>query len=71
MIVATKADPFLVCKASFHSPAGFIAAGDIYEADHPVVEQYPERFEPLKVHRVERPAIEQATAAPGEKRGRR
>ena len=70
--MATKQDPFLVCRESFHSPAGFVAAGDIYEADHPVVKKNPERFVPLDVHRVARrePVIEAATAAPGEKRGR-
>jgi hypothetical protein len=68
--MATKQEPYLVCKASFHSPEGFIAAGDIYEADHPAVKKNPERFEPLKVHRVSKPHVEQATAAPGEKRDR-
>lgn len=68
--MATKQEPYLVCKASFHSPEGFIAAGDIYEADHPAVKKYPERFKPLTVHRTGKPPVEQATAAPGEKRGR-
>jgi len=67
--MASKPDPFLVCSASFHSADGFVAAGEIYETDHPIVKKYPERFKPLKVHRVV-PVIEQATAAPGEKRGR-
>lgn len=67
--MATKQEP-VICKASFHSPAGFVAAGDIYEAEHPIVKKHPERFEPLKVHRAGKPPVEQATAAPGEKRGR-
>jgi len=68
--MATKQDPYLVCKASFHSPAGFVAAGDIYESEHPIVKKNPERFGPLKVHRTGKPPVEQATAAPGEKRDR-
>ena len=51
--------------------AGLVQAGDVYEAGHPIVKKYPERFEPLKVHRAGKPpAVEQATAAPGEKRNR-
>ena len=70
--MATKQDPFLVCSASFHSPDGFVAAGDIYEADHPIVKKHPDRFVPLKVHRAKPAAkpVEAATAAPGEKRNR-
>ena len=67
--MATKSASVLVCKASFHCPDGFICAGDMYEESHPIVEKYPERFRPLEVHR-SAPVIEQATAAPGEKRGR-
>ena len=68
--MATKQDPYLVCKASFHCPDGFIATGDIYEADHKIVKKYPDRFKELTVHRVGRSTVEQATAAPGEKRDR-
>ena len=69
--MATRASSILECKTSFHCPDGFICAGDIYEAEHPVVQKYPERFKPLRVNRVAREdVIEQATAAPGEKRKR-
>jgi hypothetical protein len=69
--MATKREP-VACKASFHTPDGFVNAGDIYEADHPIVRKHPERFIPLDVHRAPRsePVVEAATAAPGEKRKR-
>ncbi len=38
----------------------------IVDADHPTVREYPDRFAP---YRAERPEVEEATAAPGEKRG--
>lgn len=66
--MATKSNRILVCKSSFHTPAGFVAAGDMYESDRPEVRDHPEKFEALKVHRVARKSIEQATSAPGEKR---
>jgi hypothetical protein len=44
--------------------------GDLIEADHPIAEGWPDFFGPL-VYRypMDRPRVEQATAAPGEKRG--
>lgn len=42
--------------------------GEVLEADDPALKRWPENFVPLAV-RTSRPAVEQATAAPGEKRG--
>lgn len=39
---------------------------ETFDASHPIVRAYPHLFEPA---RVSRPAVEQATAAPGERRG--
>lgn len=43
--------------------------GELVPADHPAVAKYPAMFEPL-TSRFEMPRVEQATAAPGEKRRR-
>jgi len=41
--------------------------GEVVEADDPALRKWPEHFGPLIVRG--RPTVEQATAAPGEKRG--
>lgn len=41
---------------------------DIYNADDPVVRARPHLFKPVEASR-QRPEVEQATAAPGERRG--
>ena len=48
----------------------YIHAGDLIEADHPAVKKWPHCFGPIELrHPVKRePPVEQATAAPGEKR---
>jgi hypothetical protein len=45
-----------------------VREGDVYNADDPLVAKHPSLFGPLVV-RDSSPRIEQATAAPGEKRG--
>ncbi len=40
----------------------------IVDEDHPAVKEYPERFIPVKEKKA-RPEVEEATAAPGHKRG--
>jgi hypothetical protein len=40
--------------------------GSIYAGDEKIVEEYPDFFRPVSRNR---PEVEQATAAPGEKRG--
>lgn len=42
-------------------------AEKIYAADDPAVQKWPQHFEPLEPQR-QRPPVEQATAAPGERR---
>jgi hypothetical protein len=46
--------------------------GELVDSDHPVVKRYPQYFsEPVIDHPAPRTApVEQATAAPGQKRGR-
>jgi hypothetical protein len=44
----------------------FIAGETIVDSDHEAVRAHPDKFERV---RKERPEVEQATAAPGEKRG--
>ena len=41
---------------------------DFFAADHELVRSYPHLFKPVEANR---PDVEQATAAPGEKRGRK
>jgi hypothetical protein len=56
----------------FVCPAGSFHAGQLVWADDPIVAQHPANFRAAKVtSTVPREAgVEQATAAPGEKRGR-
>jgi hypothetical protein len=70
-------DAILQVKTSFHgtidgTPA-FFREGDLIDAEHPAVRKWPKNFRAVKIdHPVKRtaePVIEQATAAPGEKRG--
>ena len=42
--------------------------GEVVDADDPAYRRWPEHFIPLVV-RASRPAVESATAGPGEKRG--
>lgn len=58
----------------FYGVAGQLTEGDLWDADDPVVREHPDWFsddlEPIirrSVPKVESP-VEQATAAPGEKR---
>ena len=49
-----------------------ITKGELFETNHPAVKKWPELFGPVTFpHPTRRsePVIEQATAAPGEKRG--
>jgi hypothetical protein len=45
-----------------------VRKGDLIEGDHPLVEKHPDYFEPVTIHHLKH-RVEQATAAPGEKRG--
>ena len=44
--------------------------GDLIEAEHPVVKKHPDLFEPILLRYPIEDRVEQATAAPGEKRGK-
>lgn len=46
-----------------------VLQGEAYAADHPIVKKYPHFFGPHELRVA--PAVEQATAAPGEKRGKK
>jgi len=46
----------------------FFRAGELIRANDPAVKKWPERFGPASSPHDE-PAVEQATAAPGEQRG--
>ena len=66
-----KAD-FYTVRASFvgtfdGEPVEF-HKGEVVVAGDPALRKWPDSFEPLVV-RTYRPEVEQATAAPGEKRG--
>jgi hypothetical protein len=72
--MATK-DTILQVKTSFSATLDggpvFFRAGELIDADHPAVKKWPQYFGPANVdHRSKpEPKVEQATAAPGEKRG--
>ena len=72
----TAADPsgLLVALVSFDGGLGDLVLrvhkGDLIEAGHPAVKKWPDLFGPVDVRfRAAEPRIEQATAAPGQKRG--
>jgi hypothetical protein len=47
-----------------------IRKGDLFASDDPIVRKHPKLFGPVEVRRTgPAPRVEQATAAPGEKRG--
>jgi hypothetical protein len=76
MAKASEPAAILVVLDSFDGEVGgetlFFRKGMLFEADHPAVKKWPTAFRPFvfpyPVRRVES-RIEQATAAPGEKRG--
>ena len=61
-------------RESFYGAFGEVHAGDLFWSDDPVVKATPTMFGPPTVRetpgRASKPAVEQATAAPGEKRAR-
>jgi hypothetical protein len=73
--MATK-DTILQVKTSFNATIDggpvFFHAGELIDADHQAVKTWPQYFGSPKIdHRTKaEPVVEQATAAPGEKRGR-
>lgn len=74
--MARPADLILQANTSFNATVDGVAIaiheGETIDADHPIVRRYPQYFDSVAViHRTSRsePIVEQATAAPGEKRG--
>jgi hypothetical protein len=61
----------LVVVIGFGCALGTFRQGELIDADHPAVAKYPDHFGPLVIqHPGKRvPAVEAATAGPGEKRG--
>jgi len=61
-------------RESFYGAFGEVHAGDLFWADDPVVKAAPSLFGPPTIRetpgRASSPVVEQATAAPGEKRTR-
>jgi hypothetical protein len=60
--------PIDSCTFDYDGGAETLNPSDILEADHPWVRARPQLFKALEPTR-QRPAVEQATAAPGEQRG--
>jgi hypothetical protein len=55
---------------TFEGEPLFVKEGELVHKDHPLLKGREELFEPAEqLTRFDRPEIEQATAAPGEKRG--
>jgi hypothetical protein len=70
---ATAPEGIVEVAVAFSGPMGAFSKGQLYRADDPVVVKYPQFFRPIEVRSTGKaePVIEQATAAPGEKRGAR
>lgn len=73
--MAKAADAVLQAKTSFTATVDGarveVHQGDLIDADHPAVRKWPDYFGPAFIHhRTSGGEVEQATAAPGEKRGR-
>jgi hypothetical protein len=70
-----KAEPHIVIALeSFDGGLGeerlHFSKGDLMDSDHPAVKKWKNMFGPLTVrYPLPAPKVEQATAAPGEKRG--
>jgi len=68
----TKPEGILRATTSFVASVGgedvMVKAGDLADADSAIVRKHPTLFEPVTV-RFTGSRVEQATAAPGEKRG--
>ena len=62
-----KADYYTV-RESFIGPFGEYHKGEVVTADDPAFEKMPSHFEALVIRGQVRGEVEQATAAPGEKR---
>jgi hypothetical protein len=73
MAKAVVLDEIVEVATAFSGPSGSFPVGGLFRADDPLVKKYPQFFRPAVIRSTvkraaERP-VEQATAAPGEKRG--
>lgn len=70
---ATAPEGIVEVAVAFSGPMGAFIKGQLYRSDDPVVVKFPQFFRPMVVNSTVKaePVIEQATAAPGEKRGAR
>lgn len=59
--------PKEACTFDHDGEAVVLSPNEVLDADHPIVRARPGLFKPLEADR-QRPAVEQATAAPGETR---
>jgi hypothetical protein len=68
-------DAILQVQTSFQATIDgelvFFRAGELIDSDHPAVAKWPHYFDSPKIDHRATPVVEQATRAPGEKRGRR
>lgn len=64
----THVQPIEACSGKVNGEQFVLHPTEILSKDHPIVRAYPHFFRPVEGGR-ERPPVEQATAAPGEKRG--
>jgi len=75
MAKAAAPDAIYEVAIAFSGPLGSFSAGALYRGDDPVVRRFPQYFRAITVNstivRIAEPVIEQATAAPGERRGAR
>lgn len=55
-------------SGTFDGEPFVVNPSEVFAPDHPLVRAHPHLFKPLEASR-ERPAVEQATAGPGERRG--
>jgi hypothetical protein len=72
MAKASEPQPhILVVVTGFGCALGTFRQGELIDADHAAVRKYPDHFGPILIHHqvTRRAEVEQATAAPGEKRG--
>lgn len=70
--MAKAAAEIMEVASAFSGPLGAFTAGELFWSDDPLVRKYPQLFRPITVRssvRRTEPLVEQATAAPGEKRG--
>jgi hypothetical protein len=60
--------PIEAASGDFNGIPFVLSPNEIFAGDHELVRNYPHLFRPVEARR-SRPEVEQATAAPGERRG--